>query len=149
MRTIRVGNRIVKLNFAEIHSLGSCAGHPSKQLRASVILGAGYPLPLHMEKWIAKVCEPEASSAVVATDDTKIVGFVRWNENAFRTFLCGTFVVAGYRSKGLAKAMWKIALENFDPKKTIDVVAASQGGLDLLRGLEVAHPEFTWDIDTA
>jgi len=149
---LKIRGRRVKLEFV---ADSSGKAFDRMKLAEAVLTGRGYPLPIRAEQWLKEVCaDQEASGAIVATTCSKhemhnkeLIGFVRWSEDAESIRLLGTYVLGGYRSRGVARRMWEEAIDYFDPQKTVEVVAMSTGGLALVQSLQMRHPQLKWEID--
>ena len=152
---LKIRGQRVKMEFLTEATTGA---FDRVNLAEAVLTGQGYPLPYRAELWLKEVMAAEASAAIVATvcsrhdpqtaaGNKDLVGFVRWAEDAQTIHLLGTYVLGGYRSKGIARRMWEEAIEYFEPKKTIEVVVMSSGGLALVQSLKMNHPHLKWDIE--
>ncbi len=57
-----------------------------------------------------------------------------------------TLINSKYRKKGVAKTMWKMAIEELKPKKII-AFASTRDGLRFLNKLKNQYPSINWKIE--
>jgi len=60
-------------------------------------------------------------------------------------YAAGTYVLAAYRDKGVAKKLWVHALKRYRPKY-VEVFVASRGGSKLIASLQKKFKNITWSV---
>lgn len=83
--------------------------------------------------------------AVIAKDNNKIVGFLRFDIGGLTLYGHGTYVIKTYRNLGLAKKMWNKAIRS-SKAKYVNIVATSDGALNLANYLKNKHVKKKFEI---
>lgn len=93
--------------------------------------------------WYKSSMQP-CDGGVIASDGTRIVGFVRFYYEPYRGIqAAGTWVEKSVRRSGLAMLMWDKMLNSVKPL-WVRVPIASRAGLALYEALKLRHQGLKW-----
>lgn len=80
--------------------------------------------------------------ALVALEDGRVVGALRWDRMPGRGMRAGgTWVAPEKRGSGLARSLWQRALRG---KRLVEVTTISRGGRRLVESLKEHYPRTSW-----
>lgn len=85
--------------------------------------------------------------AIVAYDEGKIVGWLRYTRHGRHTFYAaGTWVEPEYRGRELAQRLWRHALRRETPRRVM-VTTVSDGGRRLIGALLPQFPRVAFQVN--